>query len=160
MKSKPLKNFKYNGARSLILLQEKYLIEFVDLWFEAKNRKVVLPLTTDKDYESLESLLVHVLGAPGRYITWICEKLNLSVPHITKIPTTENIQSEARDYLEHITEIWRYPLIDIEEDRFYKPSFLSNWGSEYSIDGMMEHAVMHPIRHAFLLKNLLEDQEN
>lgn len=158
MKSELLPNFKYNGARSLILLQEKYLTEFIDVWLKAKKNNINLPETDDKDYESLESLLIHVLGASGRYIVWICDKLNLPNPNIVEDPTKENIQAEAKKYLDYILKEWHTPLINIEEDKFTKPSFTSNWGAEYCIDGMLEHAVMHPIRHTFQLRKLLEEQ--
>lgn len=158
MNSKPLPIFKYNGARSLIILQEKYLTEFVEIWLKAKENNITLPETDDKDYESLESLLIHVLGASGRYIIWICDKLNLPNPNIAEVPSKENIQTEAKNYLEYIFEIWRTPLTNIEEEKFNNPSFTSNWGPEYCIDGMLEHAVMHPIRHTFQLNKLIEDQ--
>ena len=158
MNSKPLPNFKYNGARSLIILQEKYLTEFVEIWLKAKQNNINLPETDDKDYESLESLLIHVLGASGRYIIWICDKLNLPIPKIAEVPTKENIQAEAKNYLEYVLEIWQTPLKDIEEDKFYIPSYTSNWSAEYCIDAMLEHAAMHPIRHTFQLEKLIEDQ--
>jgi hypothetical protein len=34
---------------------------------------------------------------------------------------------------------------------------LSQWLTRFCIDSMLEHAVMHPIRHAFELDALLED---
>ena len=35
---------------------------------------------------------------------------------------------------------------------------VTRWGSPYSINAMLEHAVMHPIRHRFQLENLLREQ--
>jgi hypothetical protein len=34
----------------------------------------------------------------------------------------------------------------------------TRWGATLSIDGMLEHAVLHPARHRFQLEELLEAQ--
>jgi hypothetical protein len=45
-------------------------------------------------------------------------------------------------------------LISIEESKFFDAVYKSNWGTDYCIEAMLEHAVMHPIRHEFQLKEL------
>jgi hypothetical protein len=35
-------------------------------------------------------------------------------------------------------------------------TYTSRWGQEYTIGAMLEHAVMHPMRHAFHLDELME----
>ena len=37
------------------------------------------------------------------------------------------------------------------------PEYPSQWKTRYCIDSMLEHAVMHPVRHAFQLDELLKD---
>ncbi len=150
-----LQKFKYNGARSLVLLHEKHLINFVQTWREAKNLNVGLPKTEDPDYQSLETLLFHVLRSARGYMTWICEKLNLPDPEINSPPEIDAIEKNADEYLVHLFEKWRLPLIEIEEEKFHSPTFTSRWGVNYCIDAMLEHAVMHPIRHEFQLRNLI-----
>jgi len=159
MYSDSLPKYKYYGARSLVVLHEKYLVSFLETWKEAKKFNIPLPKTDDKDYESLETLLQHVLGASGRYIKWICEKLELPNPNIKEVPKLENIESEVQEYVNYLVNSWRTPLKDVEEKKFHNPSFKSYWGSEFCIDAMLEHAVMHPIRHLFQLQNLIEEQK-
>ena len=48
----------------------------------------------------------------------------------------------------------RTPLVEVPEDRFGE-GFEARWGGIYLIDAMMEHAVMHPIRHTFQLRELM-----
>ncbi|MFZ1290674.1 MAG: hypothetical protein WAR79_11330 [Melioribacteraceae bacterium] len=150
-----LQKFKYNGAGSLVLLHEKHLINFVQTWREAKNLNIGLPKTEDPDYQSLETLLFHVLRSARGYMTWICEKLNLPDPEINSPPEIDAIEKNADEYLVHLFEKWRLPLIEIEEEKFHSPTFTSRWGVNYCIDAMLEHAVMHPIRHEFQLRNLI-----
>ena len=50
------------------------------------------------------------------------------------------------------------PLQEIEEKHFHSPCYQSRWGVDYCIDAMLEHAVMHPIRHVFQLEELMLKQ--
>jgi hypothetical protein len=150
-----LQKFKYNGARSLVLLHEKHLTNFIQTWREAKNLNIGLPKTEDPDYQSLEMLLFHVLRSARGYMTWVCEKLNLPDPEINNPPEIDVIEKIADEYLVHLFKKWRLPLIEIEEEKFHSPTFTSRWGVDYCIDAMLEHAVMHPIRHEFQLRNLI-----
>lgn len=152
-----LKPFKYNGARALVLLHEHHLRSFCRTWQDAADKKISLPPTDDPNYQSLQTLLRHVLRAARGYMTWICEKLNLPDPEIDPTPEADQIAQIADDYVKHLLERWRLPLSEIEEERFHSPSFQSRWGPEYCIDAMLEHAVMHPIRHEFQLKNLMKN---
>ncbi len=154
---KVMHNYKYGGARALVLLHERHLRALLLTWKEAKAANVTLPTTSDPSFASLNALLQHNLAAARGYMTWMCEKLNLADPEINEAPSVETIDEQADSYLEHVLERWRIPLADIEEERFYRPAYTSRWGSEYCIDGMLEHAVMHPVRHEFQLRNLLDD---
>ncbi len=154
-----LKKFKYNGARSLVLLHDEHLRSCIQTWHEAKKLDIKLPLTEDKDYQSLETLLRHILRAARGYMTWTCEKLNLPDPEIEKTPELDVIGIKVDEHLSHLLERWKLPLAEIEEKKFHSPTFKSRWGVEYCIDAMLEHAVMHPVRHEFQLKNLMDDQK-
>ena len=148
-------HYKYGGARALILLHDRHLRALLATWKEAKAANIVLPKTSDPSFASLDALLQHNLVAAGNYMIWICEQLNLPNPDIKEAPSVEDVEQQADSYMEHVLERWRIPLADIEEERFYRPAYTSRWGSEYCIDGMLEHAVMHPVRHEFQLRNLL-----
>lgn len=158
MRENSLAEFKYNGARTLIILHEKNIHSFFSTWIKAKKLNITLPITDDKDYESLETLLRHVLRSSGGYITWICDKLNLPDPLITKPPALNFIESAGSEYINYLLDKWRTPLTKIEEEDFHSPSYRSNWGADYCIEGMLEHAVMHPLRHEFQLEQLIKDQ--
>jgi uncharacterized damage-inducible protein DinB len=159
MNMEGLKKYRYNGARSLVLLHEKHLTSCLNTWREAKVSGVTLPKTDDENYESLNTLLRHILRAARNYMIWICKKLDLPDPQIEKEPTPDLIEMEAEEYISHLIEKWRLPLPEIPEEKFHSPTYTSNWGVEYCIDAMLEHAVMHPIRHEYQLKVLLENQK-
>lgn len=155
-----LVKYKYNGARALVLLHDRYLRSCIQTWKEAKKMDIKLPATDDENYQSLETLLKHILRAARGYMTWICEKLNLPDPGIDSPPSAELVEAEADAYAEHLLDKWRLPLAQTEEEKFHTPTYTSRWGVDYCIDAMLEHAVMHPIRHEYQLKNLISSQKN
>ena len=150
-----LKEYKYRGARAMVLLHEHHMREYLETWKAAKSSGAKLPQTDSPDYVSFDTLLRHALRASRGYMVWMCEKLELPDPQIRPTPEVDVIETEADDYLEHLLESWRNPLVNIEEERFYKPEHKTRWGVSYCIDAMLEHAVMHPIRHSFQLRELM-----
>jgi uncharacterized damage-inducible protein DinB len=154
-----LTDYKYRGARALVLLHEQYLSEFYDVWREAKEADLRLPQVDDPDYESLDHVLRHVLRAARGYMTWMCQVLGLPDPEIRATPEVERIESEAVDYLDHVLEQWRVPLSQVDEKSFNTVA-KSRWDVEMAVESMLEHAVMHPIRHTFQLQELMKKQTN
>ena len=139
----------------MVQLHEQNLRSFVKIWLKAKELNINLPETDDTDYQSLEALLRHVLRAARGYMTWMCAKLELPDPEIDTTPKAEEIEVVADTYLEHLVEKWKYPLKDVDAEKFEDKLYTARWGVDYCIDAMMEHAVMHPIRHEYQLKNCL-----
>ena len=118
---------------------------------------VSLPPTSDPAYASLGALGRHVLGAAGGYMVWMCEVLRLPDPGIRSAPDVAAMARDANEYLEHVLERWRSPLREVTDERLETPEYPSRWRTRYCIDSMLEHAVMHPIRHAFQLDELIGD---
>jgi len=147
--------YRSRAVRALVLLHDEHLRRFLDVWNQAHAASIGLPTTTDPSYASLEVLLRHVLGAARGYMTWMCQVLELPDPEIRTPPEAAALAAEADSYLEHVLERWRTPLRDVGEEGLETPEYPSRWQTRYCIDSMLEHAVMHPIRHAFQLEELM-----
>jgi uncharacterized damage-inducible protein DinB len=158
MPSHDLRDYRWRGARALVILHEQSMRDALAVWLEAVRRGVRLPATTDPDYASLHTLLHHLFRASRGYMTWLCEKLELPDPGIEAAPQPEVVERDADRYLEHLLERWRTPLAGLAEERF-QPTFKARWGADLSGESMLEHAVMHPIRHRFQLEELMETAE-
>lgn len=150
-------SYQYGGAKTLVALHEQSLREFLDVWREADRQGIVLPETSNPNYASRATLLAHVLGCAGRYLVWICEQLALPEPEVEQWPDPEDLAPRAQAHMERVLEAWREPLRGLTEDRAYEPAHPSRWGPAYCIDAMMEHAVLHPIRHTHQLRQLLSE---
>jgi hypothetical protein len=150
-----VKEYSYGGARALVALHEQHMRLFVETWQKAKKAGIVLPASSDPAYKSLETLLRHPLKSSRGYIVWICQKLELPDPGIDPVPEIESIEQSAEKFLKHLLQRWHLPLRDVPEERFFDRTYISHWDVEYCIEAMLEHAVMHPIRHEFQLINLI-----
>ncbi len=147
--------YRYKGASALVKLHEIHLQSFYETWKQAKQLNVKLPDSDDPYYKSLDTLLYHLLRSARGYMIWMCDKLGLEDPQIKETPPAEIIEEKAVEQLVHLFERWRLPLANVEPELFEDKAYKSNWSVEYCIDAMLEHAVMHPIRHEFQLKNLI-----
>lgn len=149
--------YRYKGASALVKLHEIHLLSFYETWKEAKRLNIKLPDSDDPYYKSLDKLLYHLLRSARGYMIWMCEKLGLEDPQIKETPPAEIIEEKAIEQLAHLFERWRLPLTNVEPELFEDKAYKSNWSVEYCIDAMLEHAVMHPIRHEYQLKNLINN---
>lgn len=86
----------------------------------------------------------------------MCEHLGRSDPQIKPVPQTQDVAAEVDRYSAYLLDRWRKIFAGVRdhdlEPEVYTP------GMHYWIDAMLEHAVMHPIRHEFQLEELLEQQ--
>jgi hypothetical protein len=148
--------YKYNGAKALVELHEIHIKAFHRTWKKAKEIDIKLPVTDDPYYKSLDTLLYHLLRSARGYMVWMCKQLDLPDPQIDEVPSPEIVEENAEKFIEHLIERWNIPLCNVEPERFEDKTYKSNWGVDYCIDAMLEHAVMHPIRHKFQLENLIK----
>jgi uncharacterized damage-inducible protein DinB len=151
--------FRYRGARALVLLHEQELRAFVETWERARLSDLDLPESADSNYASLEALLSHVLWWARDYMVWTCDKLGLPDPRIKEVPSPDRVIAALDEYVEHLLEKWREPLAGIPEEPFYEPQHATRWNIEYPVEALLEHAVVHPMRHRLQLVELLGGSE-
>lgn len=149
-----LQGYVYRGARACVLMHGREMRAFLSAWRRAKQDGTALPSAGDPSYVSLPALLHHVLRCPRGYMIWMCEKLGLPDPQIHEPPAVDRIEAEADRFLSHVLDRWRLPLAGVEQKRFDEV-YPSRWGVPMSIESMLEHAVVHPLRHAFQLEELM-----
>jgi hypothetical protein len=145
----------YGGARALVLLHARQMRAFLATWRDARAAGLRLPEVDDPAYVSLDALLLHVLRAARHYMIWCCEQLQLPDPGIDPAPRVETIEADADGFLAHLLERWASPLAEVPESVFEPQTYPAAWGTPYCVDAMLEHAVMHPLRHERQLQELL-----
>ncbi len=148
--------FESRGARALVHLHEAEMRSLLSIWRKAKAADVRLPKTDDPDYASLEHLLHHLLRAGRGYLTWVCEVLGRPDPGMPPAPAPEVVDAEADRFLEGLFDAWRTHLSWMPDAILdAHTTYPSRWKEPFTIGEMLEHAVVHPMRHRFQLEELL-----
>ncbi len=148
--------YAWAGARTLVAMHAHHLEEFLEVWRRADASDLALPETDDKSYASREALLVHVMRCAASYLSWICNNLELPRPKLDATPKVGGFTERVDDYMRTLLEAWDSSLRTVRFEQSDHPTFVSRWGVPYSIDAMLEHAVMHPMRHSFQLQALMD----
>ncbi len=150
--------YRYGGARALVALHEERLRSFLGVWREAKAQGLTLPPTEDPDYLDLDHLVHHVIECAASYLTWCCEVLEIEDPGLPAVPPAAELAGVLDPLVEELLDGWRAsPLRGVGQKEFYIPAFKSRWNVDYCVDAMLEHAVMHPVRHEHQMRRLLAE---
>ena len=151
-----MEEFRSRGVRSLVELHEQELLAFASTWkrFVASG-KPTPEARGDANYESPERLVAHVQGAARSYLLWIWEVLE---PPIEGLPLTRDagvIVPRLDAFMAETLDGWRRHLAALEDDQLSPRQFLSRWGEPHTIEQMLEHAVVHPMRHRRQLERIV-----
>lgn len=109
----------------------------------------------DPDYESPERLVAHVQGAARSYLLWIREVLGDPVPDLERIRDAAVIVPRLETFMEETLDGWRRHLALLVDEQLAGQQYMSRWGEPFTIDQMLEHAVVHPMRHRIQLERIL-----
>lgn len=148
--------FKSRAAQNLVELHERELQAFVATWrrFVASG-KPMPEARGDASYQSAEHLVAHVQGAARSYLLWI--RLQLEKPiddlRLTRDPAVIVPQLDA--FMEETLDGWRRHLASLEDEQLAPRQYISRWGEPHTIEQMLEHAVVHPMRHGIQLERIL-----
>ena len=138
--------FQSRAVRTLVEIHEHELRRFLDVWDSFAASDVPMPEARgDESYASRETLVTHVVGAARNYLTWIGECVGRPVTDVDGERDPAKIAPRARAFAEEILAAWRRHL-----------AALADAGGEFfSVETMLEHALVHPMRHRLQLERAL-----
>jgi uncharacterized damage-inducible protein DinB len=147
--------FKSNAVRSCVALHEIEIKRFYDVWETFRASGTPLPETNDPSYESAEHLGGHVSRAARNYLIWIGEFVNRPVTDVDPDTDAASISRKGRAFVDEVLAAWRRHLARLEDRELAPATRKSRWGEDYNIEQMLEHAVVHPMRHRIQLERLM-----
>jgi hypothetical protein len=112
----------------------------------------------DTDYESPERLVAHVQGSARSYLLWIWEVLEQPIADLELIRDPAVIVPGLDAFLEETLDGWERHLARLENEQLAPEQYASRWGEPFDIEQMLEHAVVHPMRHRLQLERILATQ--
>ncbi len=113
--------------------------------------KIVNSQTTDEDCRSIQTICRHVVRSGYGYADYILSALNIPTdsPNVNKmeIESPDVVVVELRrmiDYnLKHLYKMNR----EIIEEKMFVIKFITRWGEEFNFEQILEHAIVHILRH-------------
>jgi hypothetical protein len=151
--------FQSRAAKSLIDLHEAELRRFLEAWERFVASGVPMPdARGDPDYESAEKLVTHVVVAARSYMMWMREQLGRPVTDLTLSRDPAEVTPRLRAHVDETLEGWRRHLADLADTDLSPTVYTSRWGEPFLIEQMLEHAIVHPMRHRIQLERALSDR--
>jgi uncharacterized damage-inducible protein DinB len=147
--------FKSNAVRSCVELHEVELRRFYEVWERFCASGTPLPASDDPSYASAEHLGGHVFRAARGYLTWIGEFVGRPVTDVDAETDPVRLARKGRAFVDEVLAAWRRHLALLEDREMTPATRKSRWGEDYNIEQMLEHAVVHPMRHRIQLERLM-----
>ncbi len=111
----------------------------------------------DADYESPQRLVSHVQAAARSYLLWIWEVLAEPIEGLPLIRDAGVIVPRLDAFMDETLDGWHRHLARLENEQLSPNQYLSRWKEPHTIEQMLEHAVVHPMRHRIQLERLLDE---
>jgi hypothetical protein len=96
-----------------------------------------------------------VFQSARSYLTWIGECVKRPVTDLDSDTDPVSIAHKSRVFVDGVLEAWRRQLALLEDTALAPVTYKSRWGEDYNIEQMLEHAVVHPMRHRIQLERLM-----
>jgi uncharacterized damage-inducible protein DinB len=151
-----MSDFKSRAVRSLVELHEIEMRKFFETWDRFVASGAPMPEARGRaEYESRDHLLGHVCRCARSYLTWIGEQLGRPVRDVDPEPDSLKIAPRAKEFMAGVLEAWRRHLPAVVDEEMMPVTYKSRWGVQMTIESMLEHAVVHPMRHRIQLDRIL-----
>ena len=149
--------FRSRAVRSLVDLHEREMRSFLQLWkrFVASD-KPMPEAHGDEHYENRERLLAHVLMAARGYLTRIGEWVGRPVSDVDASTDPYEVVRRESAFIDEVLAAYRRHLAEISPEELEQQIHRTRWGELMSVENLLEHAVVHPMRHRIQLERILE----
>lgn len=152
------KNYRKGGIGAVMDEYERAGTEFkklIDSISETDFIKIVDTQTTDEDCRSVQTIVSHVTNSGYGYANYIRDWY--SIPKNSperKLLSKNEFFIRFDNMLAYTSETlegkWEY-----SDDDIQKVKMIVRWGPQYDLEQLLEHAVVHILRHRRQIKNLL-----
>jgi len=149
--------FRSRAVASLVELHSVELRSFLETWKRFRASGKPMPEARgDADYESPERLVSHVQAAARSYMLWIWEMLEQPIEGLPRIRDAAVIMPELEKFQADTLAGWEKYGALLADEQLAPKQYVSRWGEPHTIEQMLEHAVVHPMRHRRQLQRILE----
>jgi uncharacterized damage-inducible protein DinB len=149
--------FRSRAVRSLVELHERELRSFLQVWKRFVAADLPMPEAHgDESYSSRERLAGHVLMSARGYLTRIGEWVGRPVSDVDGSQDPHEIVARASQFADDVLAAYPRHLAQISDQEMEPQVHRTRWGDLMSVENLLEHAVVHPMRHRIQLERILE----
>lgn len=149
--------FHSRAVRSLVELHEREMKSFLQIWKRFVAADLPMPEAHgDESYASRERLGGHVLMAARGYLTRIGEWVGRPVSDVDSSQDPSDVVARAEQFAEDVLAAYRRHLAAITNEELEPQVHRTRWGELMSVENLLEHAVVHPMRHRIQLERIIE----
>ena len=148
--------FRSRAVRSLVELHEHELRSFLQVWQRFVEANLPMPEAHgDESYASRERLAGHVLIAARGYLTRIGEWVSRPVTDVDGSQDPLDIAARRSRFADDLLAAYRRHLAVVTVEELEPQNHRTRWGELMSVEMLLEHAVVHPMRHRIQLERIL-----
>lgn len=147
-------NLLQGGLGTILDEYKKVSEEFINVILEISPKDFVTIVdlkTTDEDCRSVQTITRHVIRSGYGYANYVLNASNIFIdtPDANKmsIDSSEDAANEIRKMLKFNV----YNLYELNrekvEDNMHSIRFITRWKEEYNFEQILEHAIVHVLRH-------------
>ena len=156
-----MKKIRTNGAIGALLDEYERAITELQLIVKGVSLSqltmIVDPDTNDSDCRSIQTILTHVVSSGYYYATAIRQSLGEEVTFIERemLDNSQAYHQALNKMFAYNAQLFDdYPNMKIEEMEVAK-KILTRWGQRYDPEQLLEHAIVHVLRHRRQIERFL-----
>lgn len=153
-------NFRVGAIGALMDEYEKAAVELKNVVKSINQNsfvKIVDAETEDPDCRSIQTIMNHVVRAGYGYANYIRKYFNKNLTEriedyelISQEKTCTELDMMLNYTVETLNDIW-----NMKYDDIFKTKIITTWGPEYNLEQLLEHAVVHILRHRRQIEKFL-----
>ena len=122
--------------------------------------KILDAQTKDEDCRSVQTIMKHVIGAGYGYSDYIRGSLGMaSTSPERRLHSLADVEAQVDAMLEYTVQTlegrW-----EMAEEEMTSIVIDSHWGVRYDLEQLLEHAVVHILRHRRQIERLMQSSSN
>jgi len=150
--------FKSRAIRSLLELHEAELRAFLATWRRYARAGLPMPEAHgDEDYASIDRLGTHVLKAARSFLARVTEWLGRPASDLDMAEDVKDLSARADAFTDALLEAYGRHLASATDEEMGAWIHKTRQGNPISIEMLLEHAVVHPMRHRVQLERILAE---
>lgn len=144
--------FQQNAITVLLAEYKKAIFELQEVIEYISDEDLIFVFdseTTNPDCKSIQTILTHVISAGYSYCIYIQNHRNINSVRPARV-----FHSASANYLKDLAAVIKFTedtfstIFDNELEEFDEAKKIhTRWGQSYDIEQLMEHAIVHILRH-------------